>query len=404
MKKTLTTLALTVSLLIGAGFILLTSASAIRAVNLYNVPHFFVKRQVIWLAVGVFLAYCASRFDYHFWKRYPLLPIIFYGVVALGLILVFVPGIGERINGSYRWLKLGPIRVQPSEFAKFAVVVVLSAWMESIGWRVKQFKKGALYPCLILGCLAGLIMVEWDFGGMAVVTMLGVGIMFATGTKLRHLIFLGALGGVVVGMLLMANPNRRLRIEAFFHDLLRSKAEQAELAAKTDAQTAAKVAKIESSKYQINQAILAFKNGGLLGVGFNRSIQKHRYLPEPHTDCIMAIGGEEFGFVFTVGVLLGFAVVLVCGVLISMHAPDRLGSLLAFGMTLLLVSQAVINMGVVTGCLPPKGLAMPFISYGGTNLVVSLIAVGTLFNIGRHVDVFDEGLHTQVARNAINQI
>ena len=159
-----------------------------------------------------------------------------------------------------------------------------------------------------------------------------------------------------------------------------------------------------AAAYQLQQAILAFKNGGPWGVGFNQSIQKYNYLPEAHTDFIFAIGGEEFGFIFSVGVLLAYAVLLVCGILISMRAPDRLGRLLAFGMTLLLVFKAAFNIGVVTGCLPTKGLALPFISYGGTNMITALFAIGTLFNVGKHVDVFDARLHTQVVRNAVKDI
>lgn len=373
----------------------MTSASAVRALGLYDVPHFFIKRQLIWLGVAAVFAYGVSRFDYHYWRQYPLLTITFYVLVVIGLVLVFVPVIGGKVNGSYRWLNIGPFRVQPSEFAKFSSVVALSVWMDDIGWRVKQRLKGAAVPALIIGCFAGLIVIESDFGAMAVVSILGGGLMYVAGTRAKHLFFLGVIGLVLVGALLAANPNRMARIRGWVEGFL---------GGQEKVTTAVPDPRVASSKYQIDQAVLAFKNGGLLGVGYNKSIQKHNYLPEPHTDCIMAIGGEEFGFVFSAGVLVAFAVLLVCGVLICAHAPDRLGRLLAFGMTVLLVFQAIFNIGVVTGCLPPKGLAMPFISYGGTNLVVALAAVGTLFNIGLHVDVFDERMHTQVARNAVKQM
>jgi len=211
-----------------------------------------------------------------------------------------------------------------------------------------------------------------------VVCVVGGAMMFVVGTRVLYLLLFGAGGASVVGMVLLTNANRMERIKAWLHG--------------EDS--------VSSAAYQLKQAILAFENGGPWGVGFNQSIQKYNYLPEAHTDFIFAIGGEEFGFIFSIGVLLLYALILVCGVLISMRAPDRLGRLLAFGMMLLLVFQAAFNIGVVTGCLPTKGLALPFISYGGTNLVTALFAVGTLINVGRHVDVFDERMHTQVVKNA----
>jgi len=215
-----------------------------------------------------------------------------------------------------------------------------------------------------------------------VVMVLGGSILFVTGTRIWHLLVIGLAGIPPIALLVATNANRMERIRAWLQG--------------EDSNSAA--------AYHLQQAILAFKNGGPWGVGFNQSIQKYNYLPEAHTDFIFAIGGEEFGFVFSVGVLIAYAVLLVCGILISLRAPDRLGRLLAFGMTLLLVFQAAFNIGVVTGCLPTKGLALPFVSYGGTNLLTALFAVGTLFNVGKHVDVFDARLHTQVVHNAVKEI
>ncbi len=378
MRKTLTTLALTVVMLLGLGIVLLATASAVRAQGLYADPHFFVKRQLLWLALSAAVVFAASRFDYHWWKETPLLTVGFYVLVVIALLLVFCPGIGGRVKGSFRWLNLGPLRMQPSEFAKIVTVIVMGVWMDRIGWRVRQFWKGAVFPAVGLGLLAGLLVLEPDFGSTMVVCVVGGAMMFVVGTRVLYLLLFGAGGASVVGMVLLTNANRMERIKAWLHG--------------EDS--------VSSAAYQLKQAILAFENGGPWGVGFNQSIQKYNYLPEAHTDFIFAIGGEEFGFIFSIGVLLLYALILVCGVLISMRAPDRLGRLLAFGMMLLLVFQAAFNIGVVTGCLPTKGLALPFISYGGTNLVTALFAVGTLINVGRHVDVFDERMHTQVVKNA----
>lgn len=394
MRKTLATLSLTVVILLGLGIVLLATASTVRAQGLYADPHYFFKRQLEWLALAAVVAYVLWRFDYHWWKKYPILSALFYAATVIGLLLVFAPHIGGKVKGSYRWINLGPIHIQPSEFAKIMVVVVMSVWMDRVGWRVRQFLKGALYPAAGLGVIIGLLALEPDFGATMVVAVAGGALMFVTGTRLLHLGLIGGSGLVGIAALISMNANRMERLRAWIEGLVGIQ----------EVVPGAEAKPVSAAAYQLDQAILAFKNGGPWGVGFNQSIQKYNYLPEAHTDFIFAIGGEEFGFIFSIVVLLAYLILLVCGVLISTRAPDRLGRLLAFGMTLLLVFQAAFNIGVVTGCLPTKGLALPFISYGGTNLVTALFAVGTLFNVGKHVDVFDERLHTQVVRNAIKEI
>jgi len=394
MRKTLTTLSLTVVALLGLGIVLLATASAVRAQGLYADPHFFVKRQLLWLVLSVVVVTLVSRFDYHWWKETPLFSVGFYLLVVLGLILVFCPVIGGRVKGSFRWLNFGPLRMQPSEFAKILTVVAMSVWMDRIGWRVRQFWKGAAFPGIGLAVIAGLLVMEPDFGSTMVVCVVGGLMMFVVGTRLLYLAGFGLAGFTVVAAFVVTNANRMRRIAAWLPEGIKALIESHLPPEHTDE------AVVSSARYQLDQAILAFKNGGPWGVGFNQSIQKYNYLPEAHTDFIFAIGGEEFGFVFSIGVILGYVLILICGVLISLRAPDRLGRMLAFGMTLLLVFQAAFNIGVVTGCLPTKGLALPFISYGGTNLITALFAIGTLLNVGRHIDVFDERLHTQVVKNA----
>jgi cell division protein FtsW len=381
MKKTLTVLLLTVVILLGLGIVLVATASNVRAQSLYKSPYAFFYKQLIWLGVATVVGFVASRFDYHLWKKYPVLPILFYLAIVCALALVVCPGVRKLVNGSYRWLIMGPIRVQPSEFAKLAIVVCLSVWMDRVGWRVKQFVRGAFAPAILIAVIAGLLLAEPDFGATMVVLVLAGGILFVTGVRWLHLILLGCAAIPPVGLLLLFNKNRMDRLMAFFSE--------------TGDKTAA---------YQVEQAKIAFKCGGPWGVGFNESIQKYSYLPEAHTDFIFAIGGEELGFVFTIFVVMAFIVLLACGILISIRAPDRLGRLLAFGMTLLLIFQAAFNIGVVTDCLPTKGLALPFMSYGGTNLVTALFAIGTLINVGMHVDVSDERIHTHLARDAVNTI
>lgn len=381
MKKTLTVLLLTVVILLGLGIVLVATASNVRAQSLYKSPYAFFYKQLMWLFFATVVGFVASKFDYHLWKKYPVLPLLFYIAIVVALALVVCPGIRMKINGSYRWLNLGPLRVQPSEFAKIVIVVCLSVWMDRIGWRVRQFIHGAIVPGGIIACIAVLLLAEPDFGSTMVLGVLGVGIMFVTGVRWLHLILLGCVGIPPVAILILLNKNRMDRLMAFFSE-----------------------AGDHAAAYQLEQAKIALKCGGPWGVGFNESIQKYHYLPEAHTDFIFAIGGEEFGFVFTIFVVIAFLILLVCGTLISLRAPDRLGRLLAFGMTVLLVYQAAFNIGVVTGWLPTKGLALPFMSYGGTNLVTALFAIGTLINIGMHVDVSDERIHTHLARDAVNTI
>jgi cell division protein FtsW len=398
MRKTLTTLTLTVVGLLGLGIVLLATASSVRAQGLYADPHFFVKRQLLWLALSVAVVFAVSRFDYHWWKETPALPVAFYVLVVIALVLVFAPGVGGKVKGSFRWLHFGPLRMQPSEFAKIMIVIAMGVWLDRVGWRVRQFWKGAVVPVGGLALIVGLLVMEPDFGSTLVVCIVGFGLMFVAGTRILYLALFGFAGVTVVGAFVAANANRMSRIVAWLPEGIKRLIETwCPMPVHAEAG-------VSSARYQLDQAILAFKNGGPWGVGFNQSIQKYNYLPEAHTDFIFAIGGEEFGFTFSIAVVMAFAVLLVCGILISLRAPDRLGRLLAFGMTMLLVFQAAFNIGVVTGVLPTKGLALPFISYGGTNLITALFAVGTLMNIGRHIDVFDERMHTQVVRNAAKHV
>jgi cell division protein FtsW len=381
MKKTLTVLLLTVVILLGVGIVLVATASNVRAQSIYKSPYAFFYKQLIWLGIATVIGFVASRFDYHLWKKHPILPILFYAAIVIALALVVCPGIRKLVNGSYRWLNLGPLRVQPSEFAKLAIVICLSVWMDRIGWRVTQFWRGAIVPAVMIGGIAILLLAEPDFGATMVIGVLGVGILFVSGVRFWHLFLLGCAGIPPVLTLLCLNQNRMSRLMAFFEGVGDS-----------------------TAAHQVKQSMIAFNCGGPWGVGFNESIQKNFYLPEAHTDFIFAIGGEEFGFVFSIFVVIAFIVLLACGVLIAIRAPDRLGCLLAFGMILLLIFQAAFNIGVVTNCLPTKGLALPFLSYGGTNLVTALFAIGTLINIGMHIDVADERLHTHLARDAVNTI
>jgi len=276
---------------------------------------------------------------------------------------VFVPGIGTKVKGSYRWLKLGPIRFQPSELAKIAVIVGMSTWMAIFRRQASDLKLGLLYPLCGLGVVVGLVFLEPDYGTTFVTVAVGMAIMFAAGTKFSHLVVTAFLGAVAFGLAIMQSEVRRGRILSFMWP-----------------------EKFPEQAYHLKQSIIAFKMGGLWGVGLGNSMQKRIYLPEAHTDFILAILAEEFGFAGTILVLLLFVGIFVYGMTISYQAADPFGRLLGFGITMMISLQAAFNVAVVTGCVPTKGLPLPFISYGGSSLVMALAMVGILLSIAQYTE------------------
>ena len=278
----------------------------------------------------------------------------------------------------------GPVRLQPSEFAKITVVIAMAVFLDKVGWRIELFWKGAVKALAIVAVPMILAVAEPDFGSTMVLGLTGGVLMVVAGMRVRHMLVIGATGLVGIGSLLLSNGNRMRRIAAWLPDGVKSFLSSCcpwlgDLTVSTeDAQEA---------NYQLNQALVAIRNGGETGVGFGNSMQKQMYLPENHTDFIFAIGAEEWGIGFSLLLLTLFVTVFVCGVIISVKSCDRLGKFIAFGITFLIFFQAMFNMGVVTGLLPTKGLALPFISYGGTNLMSAFIAIGTLINVSRQSDL-----------------
>ncbi len=349
-------MALIVAALVGVGLVMLASASGVRAETLYSDPYFFIKRQIIWLGIALCAGFVIVRIDYHLYYKLAI-PLALLAVVLLAL--VFVPGIGVEVNNSKRWISLGSLRMQPSEFAKLAVVIAMAAWMARFERRATEKLIGIVWPCAGLGVILLLLITESDFGTTLLVGVVGMMLMFAGGTRLSDLAVAGGLGAAAFTGAIMQDPVRLVRILAFLFP-----------------------EKYPDSAYHLMQSKLAFIRGGLSGVGIGNSIQKHFYLPEAHTDFILAIIGEEQGLLFTGAILLMFAALLLCGLKICVSAPDTFGRLLAFGLTMLVVTQAAINVGVVTGCLPTKGLPLPFISYGGSSLLASIMGIAILANVG----------------------
>ena len=373
MRWTLTVLGISVLVLLGLGFTLLASAGEETGRALYHSADYFVTHQAVWLGVAMVFLLVAAFFDYHNWRRYPYLTVCVY-VVVVGLMAAVL--LAPETKGSHRWLRLvGSVRLQPSELGKIFVVISTAVFLDWAGWRIEKFWKGSVPAVMIVGVLMGLAVVEPDFGAKMVIGLAGGTLCLIGGMRILHIVLMGGGALVAVGTLLAFNPNRMRRLAAWLPEPILT---WLGLPPPTGDDPAA---------YQLSQALVAISHGGPFGVGYTKSMQKKFYLPEAHTDFIFAIGAEELGLVFSLVLLTVFTVFFICGIRIALRAPDRLGRLLAFGMTFLVFFQVLFNIGVVTGCLPTKGLALPFISYGGTNLMTSMIAVGILFNIGRQIEL-----------------
>lgn len=345
-----------VACLITVGVVILYSTSGMPGVSDSPDPAAILRRQVLWIVLGSIAFLVTSRLDYRLWRHLAV------PVAALTLILlamVITPGVGTEVQGSTRWLQMGRVRFQPSEFAKLALVILLSWWMARVQRNPEGFKRGLVIPCAMIGVFGVLIIIEPDFGTTLLLMAVGMSILFVGGTRPSYLFLAGLAGLSTVGLLIAHNPERMGRIIAFLNP--------------------PKYASDEA--YQLLQALYAFVAGGLHGVGLGNSFQKRDYLPEAHTDFIYAILGEELGLWGSLGVLLLFLGFFVCGIRISSTVEDRFGKLMAFGITMLITMQAALNIGVVTGSLPTKGITLPFISFGGSSMLVSLSMVGILVNI-----------------------
>jgi len=350
-KSALFWFGLVVTTLVALGLVVLSSASEANAVRLHNDAYFFMKRQFAYLVVGLVLASGIALFDYRKWRDYEFLTWLFFAVVLMLLAAVF----GFRaINGSHRWIVLGPLRLQPSEFAKLLTVILLSVWLDKSGWRVELFRRGALWPAVLVGVIALPVLLEPDFGSVMVIGLVGFLMMFVAGTRFLHMLPFALLGVGIVVFKVLTNANRVARLFD------------------------------ENKQYQVNMALAAIGNSDIWGAGLGESMQKHLYLPEAHTDFVFAVGAEELGIVFSVSVVLLFVAFLFLAVYIARHAADRFGRFLVIGMTFIIFFQAMFNLGVVCKALPTKGMALPFFSYGGTNLLSAFFAVGTILSVGIH--------------------
>lgn len=340
------------------GLVMVFSASAVVAGNRFHDPIYFLKRQLAWLALGFLLLQVASRIDYTVWRRLAL-PIL--AVTAVLLIAVLIPSVGVMVKGARRWLRFGLISVQPAEIAKLTAVIYLAAYLANKGSRVREFASGFLPPLLIVGLMAGLVLLQPDLGTVVVIGVVTLALFFLGGARLTHLVGLVLAALPAGAALILGSSYRRQRLMTFL----------APWKDPTDA------------GFQMTQSFLAFGSGGPFGVGLGEGKQKLFFLPEAHTDFVLALVGEELGLVGTGAIMLLFAVVVLKGFRIAGRAREPFGRHLALGITLMISLQVLVNAGVVTGLLPTKGLTLPLVSYGGSSLVVTLLGIGILLSISR---------------------
>ena len=341
------------------GVLMIYSASYVWAEYKFNDPYKFLKSQGIFLILGYIIMYIVSRIDYH---KYLTKSNMIFGVCFLLLVLVLIPGIGTVRNGSRSWFGIGGFGIQPSEFTKLGLIIFTSKYLSKNEKELKNIKRGVFPILAVLFTVFGLIMLQPDFGTGVVIVMSIIVLLFVSGVKMGFFVKIGVLGIIGIVVLIIIAPYRMERIVSFLNpwsDPL-------------------------GSGFQIIQSLYAIGPGGLLGLGFGNSIQKHFYLPEPQTDFIFSIISEEFGVMGILIVAMLFITIIYQGIKISINCEDMFGKYLSFGIIFSLAFQSLLNLMVVVGLIPVTGVTLPFLSYGGSSLLITLISMGIVLNISRY--------------------
>ncbi len=339
------------------GLVMLFSTSAF-AQESHGDIYFFVKRQALWLVIAVTAAIVAACLDYRWWKKTWWL---FFALAFVLLVLCFIPPFGMKINGSHRWINLGIGTFQPSELAKLAAMFFIAWWFEKYEKESDRFLKGFVYPMAVVCILLFPISRQEDLGYTALIGAAVLCMMFMAGMRWSWIVPIVIIG--LVGILYLAThiDERRGRLLAFLHP-----------------------ERFPDEFYQQLQGLIAFGSGGTEGLGLGEGRQKFLYLPYAHTDFIFPMIGEELGLRLTLLTVLGYLLICLCGTIVAANARDRFGMLLGFGCVMMITLQAAVNIGVTTSLLPNKGMPLPFISFGGSNLAVCYFMIGILVNIHRH--------------------
>lgn len=341
------------------GLIMIYSASSIWANYKFNDPFKFVKAQGLFFLLGIFLIFFIKKIDPNKFYNYSNVILL---VSFILLILVLIPGIGTVRNGSRSWFKVGPFGIQPSEFAKIGLIIYVSKYLKNNQRNLKNIIKGVFPLLFVIGIFFLLILLEPDFGTGMVLVLSLVGIIFISGVKTSFFLKIGLIGLIMIAGLIIVAPYRMARIVSFLNpwsDPL-------------------------GSGYQIIQSLYAIGPGGLLGQGFLKSRQKNFYLPEPQTDFIFSIISEELGFMGVLFTSFMFGAIFYLCIKISMKQSDLFLKYLSFGLSFALIAQALLNLMVVVGLIPVTGVTLPFLSYGGSSLLISMASIGIILGINEH--------------------
>ncbi|HUR20744.1 MAG TPA: putative lipid II flippase FtsW [Vicinamibacterales bacterium] len=352
-------------LLLGFSLVMVYSASAVWSMDKFQSAYHIFTKQAIWIAVGMAMLLIAMRVDYHFYKK----PFVIWTALGLALLLLVAVFGFPKINDTRRWMNVGGFTLQPSEFAKLAAIFFTAALLERRMHRINEPKYALLPIGIVAGVLTGLIVLEPDFGTSAALAGVVLVMVFTAGLSYRHLAAVLAVLVPVAAVVAALEPYRVRRFMAFLDP----------------GGTAT------GDSFQLNQAIIAVGSGGPLGRGLMEGVQKLGYIPEPHSDFIYAIIGEELGLIGATAIVVCFCIIAIRGVRAAMHAPDRYGALLATGLTAMIAGQAFVNISVVLGLVPTKGIPLPFVSYGGSSMIASLIGMGILLNITQHATSLEAG-------------
>jgi cell division protein FtsW len=341
------------------GLLMVLSASAVGSDQEYGSPWYQFQRQLLWLVIGSVALIITMRIDYHAWRRRA--PLFLAGAIGL-LLLVLLPGIGLEVNGASRWLGFGSFRIQPSEIVKLALLVFVADLLARRAHRIENTRL-TLRPVLaVFFVVAALIMLQPNLGTTIILGVIVFVMLFVAGVPLKPLGLTAAAGAAAAVMFAVVEPYRYRRLMGFrdpWADPL-------------------------NTGYQTIQAQVGVANGGLIGTGLGEGRAKWGFLPFPHTDFIFAVIGEELGLVGALTVIALFLALGVLGIRTALHAPDRFGMLLAAGVTTWILFQAFVNIGAVIGALPITGVPLPFVSFGGSSLLVLMAAAGLLLNVARH--------------------
>jgi cell division protein FtsW len=347
--------------LVGIGIVMVYSTSAIIAGDRFGDPYYFLKRQSLYAGIGFLLMILMMFFPYGILRKFAY-PILIVSI--LFLIAVLIPGIGHRAGGSMRWLKIQFFSFQPSEFAKLGLVIFLAYFLTKKEEKIRSFSFGFLPTVLLSGLVIALVVREPDFGAALFLSAMVFLLLFVSGVRVIYIVGALMIAAPVVYCFLMNVGYRYKRLMSFIRPWEDP----------------------TGTSFQIIQSFLSFGSGGLFGLGLGEGRQKLFFLPAPHTDFIFSVIGEELGLVGAMVVVLLFFIFTVRGIHIGLSLEDKFASYLALGITLMISLQAVINMGVVLGLLPTKGLTLPFVSYGGTSLVTNLVGVGILLHLSTHME------------------